>query len=147
MDDWTQYPRLIEQLPHRNGCWWQESDLRVEKDLLQRSWLEVLDWSAYHAPGSHIWQEYRKRMLTVPVTERYHWMWQWLHASRHWNEAIAVPAEDIVRVMNLCRSLRGQWRQLPEVKQLAADLHRTWLWRKHNATCPEGHFCKTHLEV
>lgn len=123
-------------LPHRAaGCHWSGADQSEEDSLLKEPWLSALDLSVYHLHGADKWQAYRRAMTKVQMDQKHAWLLQWLldHGYRPELEMSAwsdVLHEDIVRVMNLCRSHRGQWREYPEIKKLAGLLVFEWDRRK-----------------
>jgi len=101
--------------PHRGGCNWHRRDTPPE-DL---SWFQLLDWAVYHAPGWREWQEFRRGLVGTPMDER---------AERirlRW-ELHQEPEFDLlahtVRIVNLLRSLRGQFSADPRLRSLLAEV-------------------------
>jgi len=90
--------------PHRRaGCRWVKGD---------NTWLSQLDWAVYHAPGWERWQEFRKRLVGRSSADK-------LAKLRAWP---TNTPQDVLRVMNYCRSMRGQWATEPGFKTLATEL-------------------------
>ena|ERR1700712_2857983 len=87
-------------------------------------WLELLDWSVYHAPGYEEWQEFRKSLIGVEMHER------WVRITEHWYASDNGLAET-VRHVNLLRSLRGQFSTEPKFRVLLDQLNPRLkeLWR------------------
>lgn len=122
--------------PHRGRCWWDGA-----ADQRHANWLSLLDWSVYHAPGWELWQTFRESLKGQDMTLRANRISEW------WREAISdrcphgrncecreveEPQElaDAVRVVNVLRSLRGQFSAHPELRALLAklnpELSRRW---------------------
>ena len=93
-------------LPHRGECLFT---VGVFTEKLK--WLELLDWAVYHAPGWIEWQEWRKehegRWKTLDV---YAELRGWLATQPPEHRL-----QDLVRTVNIARSLRGIQKEHPEV--------------------------------
>ena len=92
---------------HRDGC----NGLAGKSLPRGAGWHAVLDWAAYHAPGADVWQAWRKqhagRWKTLDVQAE---LRGWL-ASQPEEHRL----QDLVRTVNIARSLRGIQREHPEV--------------------------------
>jgi len=96
--------------PHRSaGCKYQpESD----------SWPSQVDWAVYHAPGFEAWQELRASMVGMETNEK-------LAKLRSWWTAHSSK-QDVIRILNYTRSLRGQWGAYPAIRQMNESFNRKW---------------------
>ena len=93
--------------PHRKaGCKYDGS----------LSWQSQVDWAVYHAPGWEAWQEKRAKMVGTTNQEKLRVLQAHPQESR----------QDVIRVLNYCRSMRGQWSVEPGFKALAAKLNDRW---------------------
>ena len=95
---------MAELDPHRSRCWWSPTN---------SSWLSLLDWAVYHAPSWHTWQAFRASLVGTPMKDRLTLIRSW-RADRNFEN---WPFEDLIRVTNLLRSLRGQFTDYPELRQ------------------------------
>jgi hypothetical protein len=89
--------------PHRaTGCHWSH-----EVGIVG-SWFSQLDWAVYHAEGWQQWQEFRSDLVGKPLEMKLRRLYQWNRSHR--------GVQDLIRVMNYLRSLRGQWSALPNLR-------------------------------
>lgn len=129
------------RLQHRAaGCLWTGGrTVESEKVLLTEQWLVALDLAVYHMPNADGWQTYRQQMTKTPVTGKYAKMVEWLEPFGYNPDRVPadswarVPHADVIRVMNLCRALRGCWHEQPELRKLATLAKIEWDERKARA--------------
>jgi hypothetical protein len=137
--------------PHRAaGCHWQccerngvphyrgfDFEGKAEYFVWELKWFELLDWAVYHAPGWESWQEFRKGLVGRPMEQRC------AQIRAYWEVVNALHATapdqfralaDCVRVINLLRSLRGQFSAYPELREFLNEvnplLDKWWSPRK-----------------
>jgi hypothetical protein len=122
--------------PHRrSGCWFEKNQFTVpvEGEAVTapdwhepqpvENWFGLLDWAVYHAPGWREWQAFRASLVGTPMKHRESQIrkwWERSHTSLGENPALANE----VRVVNLLRSLRGQFRRHPELQALLQEANR-----------------------
>jgi hypothetical protein len=99
--------------PHRAaGCHWKG------EDGISGSWISQLDWAVYHAEGWQQWQRFRMGLVGIPVKEKLSKLYQWKRAH--------TTVQDLIRVLNYLRSLRKEWRNLPNLKDWHGALHQQY---------------------
>lgn len=113
---------MISVDPHRGKCWWDGKPPSNET-----KWLSLLDWSVYHAPGWEDWQAFRSSLIGQPMELRAKRVGQWWEEAHRENELA-----EIVRCVNVLRSLRGQFKECHELRELLDKLNPelSSRWRK-----------------
>jgi hypothetical protein len=93
--------------PHRAaGC-------RFNEVSFSTSWFSQLDWAVYHAPGWQSWQTFRRTLVGRSIEEKYLCLRSW---------PTRTP-QDLIRVVNYLRALRGSWSAYPALGEYAAELN------------------------
>jgi len=93
------------------GCKWDG-----KTPTANSNWFSLLDWAVYHADGHGEWQAFRKDLVGSPIEQRASKAQGWL--SKHGSDLA-----NTVRVLNLMRSLRGQWSSNPSLPELAKKMN------------------------
>lgn len=97
---------------HRGACRWPGPETRIGA----LDWFGLLDWSVYHAPGWVEWQVFRMSLVGQPMPLR-------RRRIEEWWELSGKGLADAVRCVNVLRSLRGQFREYPELRELLDQLN------------------------
>jgi hypothetical protein len=98
--------------PHRTGCVWNR--------LITPSgqWQSDLDWAVYHADGWGRWQRFRAGLVGSDIPSRVKLLKEWYEVD--------PSAANLIRVLNMCRALRGQWVRFPQIVTLHDRLNEIY---------------------
>jgi hypothetical protein len=107
---------MTKQDPHREaGCRWNGND------GLKGSWFSILDWAVYHADGWQKWQAFRESMVRKSTTYKLERLYQWRRAH--------TSVQDLIRVMNYLRSMRGVWHNYPNMRDWHGALYSAYTYQ------------------
>lgn len=111
--------------PHRGPCGWNE-----DTNLQRLGWFQLVDYAVYHAPGWKLWQSFRRSLIGQPMPRRVRRLEKWMDEAREADDPTALLV-DLVRVVNLLRSLRGRWKEEPALREMHDRLHPelTVMWK------------------
>jgi len=115
--------------PHRKACRWNG-----QTDQSSAPWPSLVDWAVYHAPGWEAWQRFRISLIGTSYSQRIAMLREWLQDSAVGPERSSgcwdIPLADVARVVNVLRSLRGQFSAHPQLRAFLTEvtplLHRRW---------------------
>jgi hypothetical protein len=79
-------------------------------------WLSHLDWAVYHADGWETWQAFRLDLTRVPMIPVR------IRRMEAWYDRDPTYA-NVLRVLNLTRSMRGLWSRHPCIVDLNARMN------------------------